>query len=64
MPKRATAIVLSEKEQEGLEQIIRRHRSEQQVVMRRLLVIWVLTWIRCVCGEIAGQASKGSIRRP
>ena len=27
MPKRATAIVLSEKEQEGLLQITKRHRS-------------------------------------
>lgn len=32
MPKRARAIVLSEKEQEELEQITRRHRSEQQEV--------------------------------
>ena len=33
MPKRATPIVLSEKEQEGLLQITKRHRSEQQVVV-------------------------------
>src|SRR5260370_18041289 len=39
MAKRATAIVLSEKEQEGLEQIIRRHRSEQQVVLRARIVV-------------------------
>ena len=39
MPKRATAIVLSKKEQEGLEQIIRRHRSEQQVVLRARIVV-------------------------
>jgi putative transposase len=38
MPKRATAIILSEKEQEELEQIIRRHRSEQQVVLRARIV--------------------------
>jgi transposase len=39
MPKRATAIVLSEKEQEGLLQISRRHRSEQQVVLRARIVL-------------------------
>ncbi len=39
MPKRATAIVLSEKEQEGLTQITRRHRSEQQVVLRARIVL-------------------------
>jgi putative transposase len=39
MPKRATLIVLSEKEQEGLLQITRRHRSEQQVVLRARIVL-------------------------
>jgi hypothetical protein len=39
MPKRATPIVLSEKEQEGLLQITKRHRSEQQVVMRARIVL-------------------------
>jgi putative transposase len=39
MPKRATGIILSEKEQEGLEQMIRRHRSEQQVVLRARIVL-------------------------
>jgi hypothetical protein len=38
MPKRATAVVLSEKEQEGLLQITKRHRSEQQVVRRSRIV--------------------------
>ncbi len=39
MPKRATTIVLSEKEQEGLLQITKRHRSEQQVVLRARIVL-------------------------
>ena len=39
MPKRATPIVLSEKEQEGLLQLTRRHRSEQQVVLRARMVL-------------------------
>ncbi len=39
MPKRATAVVLSEKEQEGLHQITRSHRSEQQVVLRARIVL-------------------------
>ena len=39
MPKRATAIVLSEKEQEGLLQMTKRHRSEQQVVLRARIVL-------------------------
>jgi hypothetical protein len=39
MPKQATAIVLSEQEQGGLFQIIRRHRSEQQVVLRARIVL-------------------------
>lgn len=39
MPKRATQIVLSEKEQQALTQITKRHRSEQQVVMRARIVL-------------------------
>jgi putative transposase len=39
VPKRATAVVLSEKEQEGLLQITKRHRSEQQVVLRARIVL-------------------------
>ena len=39
MPKRATKVILSEKEQEGLLQITRRHRSEQQVVLRARIVL-------------------------
>ena len=39
MPRRATAIVLSEKEQEELLQITRGHRSEQQVVLRARIVL-------------------------
>ena len=39
MPKRATAVVLSEKEQEGLLQITKRHRSEQQVALRARMVL-------------------------
>src|SRR5947208_8828891 len=39
MPKRATAVVLSGKEQEGLLQITKRHRSEQQVVLRAQIVL-------------------------
>ena len=39
MPKRATRVVLSEKEQEALLQITRRHRREQQVVLRARIVL-------------------------
>jgi putative transposase len=39
MPKRATAVVLNEKEHEGLLQITKRHRSEQQVVLRARIVL-------------------------
>ncbi len=39
MPKRATEVILSEKEQEGLLQITKRHRSEQQVVLRARIVL-------------------------
>lgn len=39
MPKRATPVKLSEKEQEALEQIAKRHRSEQQQVLRARIVL-------------------------
>lgn len=39
MPKRATAIHLSEKEQEELTRLTRRHRSEQQVVLRARIIL-------------------------
>jgi putative transposase len=39
MSKRATTVVLSKKEQEGLLQITKRHRSEQQVVLRARIVL-------------------------
>ena len=39
MPKRATAVALSEKEQERLLQITKRHRSEQQIVLRARIVL-------------------------
>ncbi|HEX4205765.1 MAG TPA: helix-turn-helix domain-containing protein [Ktedonobacteraceae bacterium] len=39
MPKRATQVILSEKEQEELEQITKRHRSEQQQVLRARIVL-------------------------
>jgi putative transposase len=39
MPKRATAVVLSEKEQETLTRISRRYRSEQQVALRARIVL-------------------------
>jgi putative transposase len=39
MPKRATAVVLSEKEQEELTRITRRHRSEQRLVLRARIVL-------------------------
>ena len=39
MPKRATQVTLSEKEQEELTQITRRHRSEQQMVLRAQIVL-------------------------
>ncbi len=38
MPKRATQVVLSEKEQEALTRISRRYRSEQQVALRARLL--------------------------
>ena len=39
MPKRARAVILNEKEQEGLLQITKRHRSEQQVVLRARIIL-------------------------
>jgi putative transposase len=39
MPKRATQVILNEKEQEGLAQIIKRHRSEQQQALRARIVL-------------------------
>jgi putative transposase len=39
MPKRATQVVLSEREQKGLVQITKRHRSEQQLVLRAHIVL-------------------------
>jgi len=39
MPKRATQVTLSEKEQEELRQVTRRHRSEQQMVLRAQIVL-------------------------
>src|SRR6266487_3295130 len=39
MPKRATKVVLSEKEQEALTRISRRYRSEQQVAQRARIIL-------------------------
>ena len=39
MPKRATQVVLTEKEQEALSRISRRYRSEQQVALRARIVL-------------------------
>lgn len=39
MPKRATAIILSEKEQKALLQLTRRRRGEQHVVLRARIVL-------------------------
>jgi putative transposase len=39
MPKQATSVVLSTQEEQGLLQITRRHRSEQQVVLRARIVL-------------------------
>lgn len=39
MPKRATKVNLSEREKEELEQITRRHRSEQQQAQRARIVL-------------------------
>lgn len=39
MPKRATAIHLSEQEQEALTRLTKRHRSEQQVALRACIIL-------------------------
>lgn len=39
MPKRATQVILSEREKEELAQITRRHRSEQQQAQRARIVL-------------------------
>jgi transposase len=39
MPKQATSVVLSEQEEQGLLQITKHHRSEQQVVLRARIVL-------------------------
>jgi len=39
MPKRATVLHLSEQEQEELTRLTRRHRSEQQVVLRARIIL-------------------------
>lgn len=39
MPKRATKVILSEQEQAALEQLTRRHRSEQQQARRARIVL-------------------------
>lgn len=39
MPKRATRVILDEHEQEALTRISKRHRSEQQVVVRARIVL-------------------------
>jgi putative transposase len=39
MPKRATAIHLKEQEQEELTRLTKRHRSEQQVVLRARIIL-------------------------
>jgi putative transposase len=39
MPKRATAIHLNEKEREELTRLTKRHRSEQQVVLRARIIL-------------------------
>ena len=39
MPKRATKVVLSEKEQEALVQITKRHRSQQQQAQRARMIL-------------------------
>ena len=39
MPRRATHVVLSEKEQEALTRLTKRHRSEQQLVLRAHIIL-------------------------
>jgi putative transposase len=53
MPKQATPVVLSEPEEQGLLQITRRHRSEQQVMLRARIVLAAAQGHRNV--QIAGE---------
>ena len=39
MPRRATRVILSEQEERELKQITKRHRSEQQLVLRARIVL-------------------------
>ncbi len=39
MPKRATQVILSDQEQDALTQLTKRHRSEQQQVLRARIVL-------------------------
>ncbi len=39
MPKQATQVILSDQEQEALVQLTKRHRSEQQQVLRARIVL-------------------------
>ena len=39
MPKRATPVILTDQEQEALVQVTKRHRSEQQQVLRARIVL-------------------------
>ncbi len=75
MPKRATQVILPEKEREELVQITRRHRSEQQQACEQHRLSRGAgtlqctdctraersTWIRSACGGIAGWDCKASI---
>src|SRR5713226_4396919 len=57
MPKRATKVMLSEKEQEALTRISRRYRSEQQVALRACIVSSLSTGtVQCVhCPRVGDQ---------
>ena len=39
MPKRATQVILTDREQEALVQVTKRHQSEQQQVLRARIVL-------------------------
>ena len=39
MPRKATKVILSEKETEGLTRITKRHKSEQQLVLRAQIIL-------------------------
>ena len=52
MPKQATPVVLSEQEEQGLLQITRRHRSEQQMVLRARIVL------AAGCGHTNAQIAR------